>query len=763
VSLNLEVQILGEFKNLTRATKGATKQLKQFQGSVKGIARSINTTLAAIGVGISFNALKNGIQSAVSQASNLEESINAVRVSFGPAAEAVLAIGQNSAKSFGIARSEFNQAAVTFSAFADDIVGPGGDAAKLIEDLATRGADFASVYNIDVAEALRVFRSGLSGESEPLKRFGIILNETAVEQFAYARGIAETGKQLTNTQKVQARYALLMEETNKVQGDFANTSGSMANALRILRSSFADVGASIGSGFTPAISAAAQFITNNIAVFDSLGEAIGNRLRAAFESTGGAAESFGAKIILTIEQLTAFLNGSKDTNNVFVKFAEDFKSFFSVIEGVASIFQGLVAILDGFVQGLFGWLTIFPGVNEASLTFGGLLKGIGQFLQDVGYWVGFVASLFVPFGQGLLIVGRFITKIISGGKGLGRIFGDLGNVIRATMGVLDDFFSGRAVSGQNILRALGLQGKATFSGMAEGAKIAKNEFDSYTKKLDAQDNRRIKNFIDVITTNYTQDGGTLIPASPTTDNRPSGPLQPGYTERFIGRDDQWYTRTWTGYKWKITKDADAYKTPTTGGGGDTTFQTRVKAVVAKLQETLDEAKARIKNASESFRDAVGLSFGVITNGFTARFSVAKVIAQMKRIKDAVKTFSKDIIELRKKGADAALIDELIGLGPLAGSVAARELVTSGSLNEFLNLRKDLASSGAAVGAAGNIAITGTSTSGLQNAITALNKTIAAGKGNTYNINIANPNITPQQIIAEIKAYEKKTGKKVFSN
>ena len=142
MSLNLEVQILGEFKNLTKATKGAAKQLTGLRNSARTIARQINSAFALVGVGLSFRALTNGIQGAISQASNLEESINAVRVSFGPASDAILALGENSAKSFGIARSEFNQAAVTFSAFVDELVGPGEDASDIIEILTQRGADF---------------------------------------------------------------------------------------------------------------------------------------------------------------------------------------------------------------------------------------------------------------------------------------------------------------------------------------------------------------------------------------------------------------------------------------------------------------------------------------------------------------------------------------------------------------------------------------------------------------------------------------------
>src|SRR6056297_1033819 len=160
--------------------------------------------------------------------------MNAVEVSFGSAAEGVLAIGENAAKSLGVSRTEFNDAAVRFSAFAERVVGEGGNVAGFIEDISQRATDFASVFNIDVAEALQVFQSGLAGEAEPLKRFGINLLQTEVAAYAVEEGISASASAMTEAEKVQARYGLLMEQTNKTAGDFANTSDSLANRQRTL-------------------------------------------------------------------------------------------------------------------------------------------------------------------------------------------------------------------------------------------------------------------------------------------------------------------------------------------------------------------------------------------------------------------------------------------------------------------------------------------------------------------------------------------------
>jgi len=107
--------------------------------------------------------------------------------------------------------------------------------------------------NLEVSEAAGLFQSGLAGETEPLRRFGIDLSAASVQAFAYKNGIAEAGEELTEQEKVQARYASLMEQTSKTQGDFANTSDSLANRQRVLNARWDDARAKLGRGLLPVV------------------------------------------------------------------------------------------------------------------------------------------------------------------------------------------------------------------------------------------------------------------------------------------------------------------------------------------------------------------------------------------------------------------------------------------------------------------------------------------------------------------------------
>jgi hypothetical protein len=231
-----------------------------FGGALKSLGGVIAGGLAAAGVG-------NFVKESITAASDLEESLNAVSVAYGAASESVVALGEDAASRLGVTQADFNASAVRFSAFAERVVGEGGNVAGFVDDVTTRAADFASVFNIDVSEALQVFQSGLSGEAEPLKRFGINLLDSEVQAYALRSGLVAVGEQMTEDVKTQARYGLLMESTAKTQGDFANTSDGLANSQRILKAQFEDVQATVGG---PLLGAFAELTQGLIPVVEEL-------------------------------------------------------------------------------------------------------------------------------------------------------------------------------------------------------------------------------------------------------------------------------------------------------------------------------------------------------------------------------------------------------------------------------------------------------------------------------------------------------------
>jgi len=240
------------------------------QGFKSGFSTALKG-LAVIGAGLAVAGIGKFVKDSIGAASGLNESVNALQVTFSDLGKTAItelsALSKKAADTYGLSQVQFNAVAVQFSNFAKNVAGPGGDVVGVMDDLVTRGADFASVMDMEVNDALALFQSGLAGETEPLRKFGIDLSAASVEAYAMANGIGTVGQQLTETEKQQARYGSLMEQTAKTQGDFANTSDSLANAQRILKANFANVQAEVGG---PLLSAFANLTTALIPVVHQL-------------------------------------------------------------------------------------------------------------------------------------------------------------------------------------------------------------------------------------------------------------------------------------------------------------------------------------------------------------------------------------------------------------------------------------------------------------------------------------------------------------
>lgn len=308
-----------------------------FGGAVKGIGALIAGGLAAAGV-------SNFLKDSVSQASDLSESLNAVAVTYGDASDGIVALGETAANRLGLAATDFNSLAVQFAAFGGNIVGENGDVVGFLDDLTTRSADFASVMNLDVAEAARVFQSGLAGETEPLKKFGIDLSAAAVDAYALANGIGESGKPLTEAQKQQARYGALMEQTAKTQGDFSNTSDSLANAQRILGANFDNMKAQVGG---PLLNAFANLTTGLLPVVETMGPL----LTGVIEELAPIIADLAGQIPALLESFLPMLPVIGELAGIFLELAADLLPIFvDLIMALMPLFTELVPIIADFIS-----------------------------------------------------------------------------------------------------------------------------------------------------------------------------------------------------------------------------------------------------------------------------------------------------------------------------------------------------------------------------------------------------------------------------
>ncbi len=234
-------------------------------------------------------------KSSVSAFSNLNEAINKSHVVFGQASTDIDAFANDSAKAFGISKRAANEYAATLGNILLASGASRGGAADMSVTLLKLAADMASFNNIPIAAALEKIQAGLVGEVRPLREIGVLLSEATVQQEAYKLGIAEVGAELTEGQKVQARYALILEQTKVQQGDFARTSDQVANQQRILTARFEDARAKLGQNFLPVVTRLLQVMNSGVDVLNRFAGAVNPDVITAITiALGGMAAGFVA-------------------------------------------------------------------------------------------------------------------------------------------------------------------------------------------------------------------------------------------------------------------------------------------------------------------------------------------------------------------------------------------------------------------------------------------------------------------------------------
>jgi len=284
---------------ITGDNSGLNRSLEDSQSRLASFGKAAGKAMAAAGVAIAGASVIIGRQ-AVNAASDLEESINAINVVFGEAAEGMLKLSETAATSVGLSAREFNAFAVQFGAFTKTIAGSEGDVVAVTDELTTRIADFASVMNLDVPEAAQVFQSSLAGETEPIRRFGIDLSAAAIGLHAVETGLVESAKDMTEADKVMARYSKLMADTALMAGDFANTSDGLANSQRILKARLDDTLAALGEALLPVVTTIAQLMINRmVPAFERFAE--------WFRQNEGTITAFGETVLAGISTAIGFV------------------------------------------------------------------------------------------------------------------------------------------------------------------------------------------------------------------------------------------------------------------------------------------------------------------------------------------------------------------------------------------------------------------------------------------------------------------------
>jgi len=336
----LKVDILSDFHD---------KGLRRGNTALAKFGKLAKVGAAAAGVGLVAGATK-----AVSAASNLAESTNAVNVVFGKSADTITDFGKTAADAAGLSRREFQELAVGTGSLLVNFGYSTQDAADATVTLGQRAADMASVFNTDVGTALEAVNAGLRGETEPLRKFGVNLNDATLKAKALELGLYDGVGALDQNAKAQAAYAVILEQTQAVQGDFANTSGSLANVQRRIGAQFENIAAQVGQALLPAVEAAANWIADVlIPVLRDAAQWLRDNLGPAIDTVRGFLQSFGSTAGETGGQ---FADAADWIRGKWAELAPKFREWFDRIVSIVTTAVELVRAIIEKVTAVILWV-----------------------------------------------------------------------------------------------------------------------------------------------------------------------------------------------------------------------------------------------------------------------------------------------------------------------------------------------------------------------------------------------------------------------
>jgi hypothetical protein len=323
---------------------------RQLLGSLDDVERQGKSKLgsfasgAALAIGGAFAAagIADFAKDSIDAASDLQESVSKVGQVFKTSGDEILAWSQNAAESMGLSQNAALQAVGTFGNLAVSLGLPQDQATDMSKSLVDLASDLGSFNNVPVDQALNALKSGLVGETEPLRTFGVNINDAALKAEALSLGLVKSsvdmgalsaaqetsekasrkaaealkthgensvefkdaardaeqantklaevmeGKvpdSLTAAEKAQASYSLIMKQTGLAQGDFERTSEGLANSTKSAGAKFDDLKAKVGTALLPAMQGFVSFLSDSVLpALESLGTFLTTKVLPAFES-----------------------------------------------------------------------------------------------------------------------------------------------------------------------------------------------------------------------------------------------------------------------------------------------------------------------------------------------------------------------------------------------------------------------------------------------------------------------------------------------
>ena len=271
-------------------TKGFQKGMNAIEKQTGNMASTFGKLGKVIAATFAISKIVQFGKKAIELGSDLQEVQNVVDVTFTTMSDKVDEFAKSAAESAGLSETMAKKYVGTFGAMAKSFGFAESEAFNMSTALTKLSGDVASFYNLTQDEAYTKLKSVFTGETESLKDLGVVMTQTALDSFAMAEGLGKTTKQMTEQEKVALRYRFVLNQLSGASGDFARTSDSWANQVRMLKLNIESIMASVGQAlinfFTPIIKLI-NVLLSKIATLANSFKAFSEMIMGKKSSSGG--------------------------------------------------------------------------------------------------------------------------------------------------------------------------------------------------------------------------------------------------------------------------------------------------------------------------------------------------------------------------------------------------------------------------------------------------------------------------------------------
>ena len=625
---------------------------KTFGDSFKSIAGPLAAAVTAAAIG-------GFAKSAISAASDLNETITKTEQIFGTTSGAILEWSKNSATALGQSRQQALDAASTFAIFGKSAGLSGDDLTGFSTKLVGLSADFSSFFNASPEESITAIGAALRGESEPIRKFGVLLNDSVLKQEALKLGLIKTTSEaLTPQARALAAYQVIMNQTKDAQGDFQRTADGVANSSRSVSARFTDLKSVIGASLLPVVKQLLNFAGLLITGF----LAIPGPVKVFIATFAGLVTTFilVKKAILATKAAMLLLNTAMKANVVLL-----------IVSAVVALGVAMVAAYKKSE-------TFRKIVNDV---FRAVAKVVGTV---IGYIIGFLSSMVKAWTASMKAVLTLLSKLPKVGgfakkalAGLDSLTGGLDDLAKNAKGMVtgltanlkDELPKSTKVAGKDAADALALTaGDFNLAGADLGAAAAAGAA-SGVAKTKAQLTKDLTKGI----------GSAFIKAVQGTSDQ----IKSSFEKLAVDVKA-------TGSKKLIKAVADTQKKIL-----DLTSKRDVlRDVYAEAKSSLADLKKEAASYVKTVADSV-----IATGNISTSKSFGSITRNLTKSVQRAKDFALVIAQLKSSGLNNTALGQLIDAGPAASLKAAQGLLASGSvgINTINSLQAELAAQGNAIG------------------------------------------------------------------